>query len=658
MKRKKEQPAETNDSSENSISRRGFLGGLALLGTAGILAPVASAVQVETGSQTVQKSAGDDYPPAKTGLRGSCPGAYESGHALAWNNEGNKGELTASPEEYDLIVVGAGVSGLTAALIYREKVKKDAKILILDNHDDFGGHATRNEFKVDGKTYITYGGNQSVVSPGRFGESSADLFQKLGLKMADFEKEHYQFDFFPKHNLSVGVFYDKATFGANKLIKGGLPSYKEPHVYSLHFMAGLEKVKISSFEQLIAATPLNAEQQKQVKAVWQGSPKAEAYFSGEKGKTRFDEKTYPQFLEEVYGITDPALILLFSMLMSYDSALGGNMISIAAALESRMLGLPKVEFFIKHFDYEPIHEEEPFVHHPPDGCGSIPRLLVKKLIPDIADFKTPAECVTALFDYSKLDRPNQPVRIKLGSTAVYADNKNGGTVVRYLKNGSSLFRGELYEARAKHTIMAGWHILAAHMIPSLSSDQKKALQADIKLPLVWAQVFLNNWQAVKKSGVGIAYAPGAYYQSIQCDFPVSMGAYQPTRTPDQPLSLLMVRMPCPPFSEKSTPDVVKAGLAEMLSTDLQTFEDKIREQLTAMYGDYGFDAKRDIAGITVNLWPHGYLWTDAKYKGEAAYLTARKKHGNITFANSDSAGNAYLDNAIDMAYEAVKQLAK
>ena len=54
---------------------------------------------------------------------------------------------TTRGEEFDLVVVGGGISGLAAAYFYRQ-ARPNARILILDNHDDFGGHAKRNEFHV------------------------------------------------------------------------------------------------------------------------------------------------------------------------------------------------------------------------------------------------------------------------------------------------------------------------------------------------------------------------------------------------------------------------------------------------------------------------------------------------------------------------------
>jgi len=222
--------------------------------------------------------------------------------------------------------------------------------------------------------------------------------------------------------------------------------------------------------------------------------------------------------------------------------------------------------------------------------------------------------------------------------------------VRYLRD------GKLYEATARHSVMAGWHMLAAHILPELPASQKAAMRANLKLPLVYVQVALRRRPAFKRAGVAVAYCPGSFFQFVQLDFPVRMAAVAPPENTDQPVVLLMIRMPCPPLGEGEVPDLLRQGRAELLGADYASYENQVRQQLQAMYGAHGFDAKRDIAAITVNRWAHGYTWEDAQYQGEPAHTLAARPLGRIVMAGTDSTGRAYTDAGIDAAWQALRQL--
>ncbi|GAC1633744.1 MAG: hypothetical protein NVS9B14_08930 [Candidatus Acidiferrum sp.] len=158
-------------------------------------------------------------PPVSTGLRGSHAGSFEIAHALRdgtfWKNAAKPQEI---PERYDLIVVGGGISGLAAAYFFRERAGRNARILILENHDDFGGHAKRNEFHLGGKLQLLNGGTMLIDSPTVYSKESAGLIAELGIDPAAFAKKYPLQDLYSSLGLGHAVFFDKQTFGEERLV--------------------------------------------------------------------------------------------------------------------------------------------------------------------------------------------------------------------------------------------------------------------------------------------------------------------------------------------------------------------------------------------------------------------------------------------------------
>lgn len=190
------------------ISRREFLNGVALTIAAGLTPAAQVAAQPWR------------YPPALTGLCGQHDGTFEVAHAFA--REGRTFDFDAVPaeERYDLVVVGGGLSGLSAAWFYRQAVGPQARILVLDNHDDFGGRAKRNEFTHDGRLIIGYGGSESLQSPkSLFSETAHGLLRALGVELTRFDTA-FERTLYPSFGLSRGVFFAREAFGRDVLVPG------------------------------------------------------------------------------------------------------------------------------------------------------------------------------------------------------------------------------------------------------------------------------------------------------------------------------------------------------------------------------------------------------------------------------------------------------
>jgi spermidine dehydrogenase len=153
------------------------------------------------------------YPPAKTGMRGSHDGSWEVAHGMrdgqTWP------DAVDDKESYDLVVVGGGISGLASSYFFRKLAGPRAKILILDNHDDFGGHAKRNEFQSGQRLLVGYGGTQSLEAPHHYSKEAFALLQELGIDVDRFYK-YFDQNLYKGMGLKRATFFDKETFGVDR----------------------------------------------------------------------------------------------------------------------------------------------------------------------------------------------------------------------------------------------------------------------------------------------------------------------------------------------------------------------------------------------------------------------------------------------------------
>jgi spermidine dehydrogenase len=591
------------------------------------------------------------HPPARSGLRGSHPGAFETAHQMALEKRTEWGPAAEpDPVEYDLVVVGAGVSGLAAAFFFREQ-HPDARVLLLDNHDDFGGHAKRNEFAWNGRTILGYGGSQSLEAPGAYSDVAKGMLRRIGVETKRLE-DAYDQDFYRRHGLATGIYFDRATYGTDRLLRAG---FVDPSAFLPVARSGV------AVADAVAEMPLSEPARRELQQLFGGSEDLLPDRSILEEPGYLATISYRDFLTKHLGIEQPEVIALLQDMTSNYFGIG---IDGAPALETLGFGLPglgstslgRVEGLLRRGLRWVL---EPYVYHFPDGNASVARLLVRSLIPAVAGGSTMEDVVTQEFDYGALDREGEEVRLRLDSTVVRVehdgDPRNASRVgVTYVR------RGRTERVQAGRAILACWNMAVPFLCPELPDAQKEAMRTLVKVPLVYTSVLLGNWRAVEKAGVAIAHCPGSWHQQCIVDFPVSLGDYRFSGGPDEPIVMHMNRVPLEPGLPPR--DQHRIGRSRLLATTFENIEREIRTHLGGMLGAAGFDPARDIEAITTNRWPHGYAWNpnplfDPEYApGEAPHEIGRRRLGRIAIANSDAGARAYLDEAIDQAWRAVGEL--
>ena len=624
----------------SSISRRDFVHGSALLTGAAAMPGCPHARSFEAPVET-------PYPPAQSGLRGSHDGAFETAHQMAFEKRTDFGlPRVADRDLYDLVVVGAGVSGLAAVFFFLQE-NPQASVLIIENHDDFGGHAKRNEFKVDGQQLIGYGGSQSFEGPGAYSETVNQLFGELGIRPSRLA-DAYDQDFYQRHGLEGALYFDKATYGVDRLVKG-------PLLNASGFIP--LKTTDTTLHDSIRQMPLSDNAKLQLLQLVEGGADKLPDHSIIKEPEYLNTITYKQLLTEHLGVTEPDVIRL---LQDLPSGYFGQGIDVISALEGLGFGLPGLQhtslglmegFLRGLLDWL----TEPYIYHFPDGNSSVARMLVRRLIPAVAPGSSMDDVVGAHFDYRQLDTDQGPVRLRLNSTAVHVDQ-----VARERVSIDYVRHGQTERVFARNVVLACYNMAIPYLVPGLPQTQKEALASLVKFPLVYTNVALRNWRAFKNLGVGMIACSTTWHQMAMLDFPVSMGGVQFSTDPDQPVLVHMSRAATVPGAPPKPQ--ARAGRYQLLTTSFEQVERDIRTHLQGALGAGGFDAARDIAGITVNRWPHGYAYDyrsvfDAEYAaGQAPHEVGRQRFGNIAIANSDAGASAYLDAAIDQGFRAVQDL--
>ena len=627
----------------SEITRRDFINGTLMVAGSSML-------PFDASSQAAMVALDPSYyPPARTGLRGSHPGSNDAAHARAWAGRSDWGPTTKLSETYDLVVVGGGLSGLSAAYFYQQEHGRDKKVLILDNHDDFGGHAKRNEHTIGGHTLLGEGGSESFESPQGWGETMRNLISDLGVDMDRF-KTTYDVDFFKRHGLGAATYFNKQVFGEDKVVRHPFCDYPG-------FVEGLLRPTLS-YEEAVQQAPLSEKGKEQLLLVLMGGQHV-LKLPKEELPEYVRSHSWFDYLQNTLGVDDPDVLRMARHTAIDYSGSGTDVMSIGQALGSGCMGGDPYTAWndaMEEGDYQEYVNKDggtysvryPFTAHFPDGNATIARSLVKKLVPAVGPGETAEEIVVSRFNYAELDKPGNSARVRLNSTVVNVQhagdpNSSSDVFVTYINDDTS------YQVKAKGVVMAGYNMMIPHIVQGLPEDQDAALRKLSKVPLQYTTVGVTNWRAMKDLGIGMAMCPGNIHQVVGMDYPVSMGGYEFTKSPDDPCVLHM--RSCPVGETIGAPRIeqFREARTRMLGLQFEDYEEEIREHLGGMLPKELFDFDKDVKSISINRWGHAYGYGNPGAVG-------RQRFGRITIANSDAVGSALMQTAVGQAWRAVKEL--
>src|SRR5262245_28926601 len=664
------------------ITRRDFLNGVALSAVGAVLAPelVRAAEQ-----EFAPELAPDYYPPTRVGMRGSHPGSFEVAHQLRDRRQWDVGSALDTGETYDLVVVGGGLSGLSAAYYFIRDVGRNVKVLVLDNHDDFGGQAKRNEFHYNGRMLALNGGTLNIESWGRYNEHARAVLNDIGIDIDRFlsSNDKNRTLYRSLGLINQGTFFDKETWGVDKLMVrrgGGRGAPPSPGGRATQAdgegggRSGGGRGRGGAYTaDDLSQTPLSAAAQKDMLRLY-GGPHHDYLpgLSSAEKKVRLAKMSYQDYLLNFVKV-DPQVLWFFRNQGAGSFCVG---VDCFPALFAWQDGLPGFSGLDLEASPKGLLADLPGGHHGrqigpgggptvhfPDGNATIARLLIRWLIPDAVPGKTMEDVGAARVDYAALDRPAQTARVRLNSTVVHVRHDGDPAKAREVVT-SYVRGGKTYRVRSRAVVMACWNMFIPYLVPDLPAPQKEALAFGVKGPLVYTSVAVKSWKAFEQLGVTGVSAPTMYHTGVDLPEAVGLGDLHHPQTPEEPIVLHMTRYPMAPGKPRK--EQHRIGRADLLSATFETFERNIRDQLARSLGEGGFDPARDVVAIAVNRWPHGYAYTyNPLYDplewvytstNDRPCVKARQPFGLITMANSDAAASPHTDAAMLEAHRAVQEV--
>lgn len=681
----------------DSPSRRAFLDGVALTVGAAAAASLSSAVSTPAAAATPAAGATEggatdpagraspaapgasldtstppmnspEYPPGLQGLRGQPPGAWEVPHQIRDGKVFDEGVDTG--ETYDLIVVGAGASGLAAACFYKKKLPR-ARILVLEAADDFGGVAKRTEFVIKGKRYINCGGALAIQYAGTYTPEGKTLLADIGVNAERYWASVEQTAAIkkgPAVELEDATFFDRETWGTDRLVR----SYVDPYVANRRgpFPTTATPEELAAkWTAFLKEAPFSARAKRDIMRVITGTKDYLPGRSVEEKIKQLKGMTYRDYLVNLVGVTTEVFDYWQIPLTGYSNAAAGPETYSAWTAYRRGLGgfqgmgLPDSVLSIANYmDDEEAGKWIVF----PDGLYSISRLMIRWLNPEALPGTTQEDSIHVRFNYDALDKPEKEVRIRLNSPVVQVRHVGDPATARQVVV-SYVNKGRVLKVKGGAVVMACHNAVIPYVCPELPEEQKAALRLSVRAPVTMTTIALNNWRAFAKArlnyicfptmpGVHLdVWGPRGGYE-VPC-----LGVDQRVTHPDEPLIITAWN------NWKTTGlaprDSFRAERVRHFSLDEADYRKDVEIKMQRVLGHYGFDADKDIEGITVNRFGHGMAGgmndlfdPEPPRPDQEPFVVARKRFNLITIANSDASGVALTQAAIDQANRAVNEI--
>jgi spermidine dehydrogenase len=630
---------------DERITRRDFLNST-LLASGGALmsrlSPAELLAQVTTAEETAAETA-----EAWTGYGGVGDYAHSNGNTRSVLDAGHQirdglfetlpKDITDTGETFDCVVIGGGISGLAAALFFQRQAGAGKTCLVLDNHPIFGGEAKRNEFLVDGQRLIAHQGSAFFPVPYPY-SFIGKFYESIGMTSPRFE-------------------YQKWGSTERELPLSRTPyqmNDTEPATYGFYFGAKFGQKPgmwlINPWGKDLAGAPIPDKDRKELLRWWKAqdglNSQAPQYF-GDPISRRLDTITLEQHLMEKHGLSRETIRTYLSPVEGGGYGLGPDALSAYTQYSADTLHPLDIS-------------DETGAQMFPGGNTGFARLIVKTLLPNaISGSHTMEGVCRGQVNFAVLDQPGAATRIRLDSTAVWVEHdgdpkKAETATVAYTR------QGKLYRAKARSIVMAGGSWTTKHIVRDLPPAHQEAYAEFYRAPALMANVAVRNWRFLYKMGI----TGGRWFEGVgnytEVRKVATFGADSPTIGPDSPTVLALKVL----YSYPGLPTAAQGnkGRAEMLAIPFTEYERQIREQFQDMFGNNGFDARKDIAGIILNRWGHAYLSPAPGFffgkdgKPAPADVLRNVPFGRITFANADLSGIMDHRTSILEANRAVGQI--